>query len=128
MLYTLPAVLGKVVLGSFVPHPDGGCCKGGFLGNFDDALIVGIAMIARGELGFVMAQQSRRDGMMDDVTYAACVWALFLCTLVPPACFGWALDRKRKKEAAAAAAAAADLPTALDASPAGTANAVKSAV
>ena len=106
MLYTLPAVLGKFVLGSFVPHADGGCCNGGFFGNYDDALIVGIAMVARGELGFVMAQQSRRDEMMDDVTYASCVWALFLCTLLPPACFGWALNRKRKKETAAAAAAA----------------------
>lgn len=103
MLFTLPAVLGKFVLGTFVPSAlppatvaadtgdedskasgdggggggggggDGGtCCKGGFTGNFDDALIVGVAMVARGELGFVMAQQSRRDELMDDTTYAAC--------------------------------------------------------
>eukprot|EP00039_Didymoeca_costata_P012957 m.189865 g.189865 ORF g.189865 m.189865 type:complete len:491 (-) comp15633_c0_seq13:148-1620(-) len=98
MLYVIPAWLGKFFLGTFVPGRDGGCCNGGFWGNFDDALVVGWAMVARGELGFVMSQAARNDGIMGDVTYAACVWALFICTLVPPFLFGWALARKKKRD------------------------------
>ena len=93
LLYTVPAFLGKFCLGSFVPSKDGKCGGGGFVGNLDDALVVGWAMVARGELGFVMAQTSRNDGLMDDTTYAACVWALFLCTLMPPLFFGQSVRR-----------------------------------
>jgi Kef-type K+ transport system membrane component KefB len=116
LLFCVPAFLGKFVLGTFAPAVvagrdsfdgsdggGGGCCGGGggFRGNFDDALIIGWAMVARGELGFVMAQQARRDDLMDDSTYAASVWALFICTLLPPFMFGHALRRKRRKQTAA---------------------------
>eukprot|EP00038_Savillea_parva_P028123 m.63276 g.63276 ORF g.63276 m.63276 type:complete len:594 (+) comp8145_c0_seq1:282-2063(+) len=39
MLYVIPAILGKLCLGSFVPGKDGSHCNGGFYGNFDDALV-----------------------------------------------------------------------------------------
>ena len=74
----------------------GAACGGGFWGNRDDALVVGWAMVTRGELGFVMAKDSFQNGMLQEVPYVACVWALFVCTLVPPFVFGWALERKRR--------------------------------
>ena len=42
MLYAIPAIWGKLFTGVFV-------C------DFSDAVIVGWAMVGRGELGFVMA-------------------------------------------------------------------------
>jgi len=102
MLYVIPAILGKLCLGSFVPGKDGRLCTGGFYGNLDDALVVGWAMVARGELGFVMSQESFEADILSSRTYVACVWALFVCTLVPPFIFGWALARKKKKDDAAA--------------------------
>jgi len=43
----------------------------------------------QGELGFLMAQSSFTAGIMGPKTYVACIWALFVCTLVPPLIFGW---------------------------------------
>eukprot|EP00041_Stephanoeca_diplocostata_P035129 m.1227735 g.1227735 ORF g.1227735 m.1227735 type:complete len:577 (+) comp24643_c1_seq21:175-1905(+) len=107
MLYVIPAVLGKFCLGSFVPSKDGKWWSGGgFYGNFDDALVVGVAMVARGELGFVMSQQSFQAGILGAKPYVACIWALFVCTLCPPFVFGWALQRKKNKDALVADAAA----------------------
>jgi Kef-type K+ transport system membrane component KefB len=99
-LYVAPAAVGKFFLGAFVPGKDDGRCSGGtgFSRNLDDALILGSAMIARGELGFVMAQESFVSGMINETQYVACVWALFWCTLIPPIFFGWALRRKKAKE------------------------------
>eukprot|EP00038_Savillea_parva_P028124 m.63311 g.63311 ORF g.63311 m.63311 type:complete len:591 (+) comp8145_c0_seq4:282-2054(+) len=102
MLYVIPAILGKLCLGSFVPGKDGSHCNGGFYGNFDDALVVGWAMVARGELGFVMSQQSFEADVLSARPYVACIWALFVCTLVPPFIFGWALARKKRKDDEAA--------------------------
>lgn len=39
MLYVIPAILGKLVLGSFVPGKDGRYMSGGYYGNRDDALV-----------------------------------------------------------------------------------------
>lgn len=39
MLYVIPAILGKLCLGCFVPGKDGRLCTGGFYGNLDDALV-----------------------------------------------------------------------------------------
>mmetsp|Transcript_21403 Transcript_21403/g.55832 ORF Transcript_21403/g.55832 Transcript_21403/m.55832 type:complete len:576 (-) Transcript_21403:817-2544(-) len=102
MLYVIPAILGKLCLGSFVPGTDGGYCTGGFYGNLDDALVVGWAMVARGELGFVMSQESFQADVLSARTYVACIWALFVCTLMPPFVFGWALARKKRKDEEAA--------------------------
>ena len=51
--------------------------------------VVGWAMVTRGELGFLMAQSSFNAKIMGAQTYVACIWALFVCTLVPPLIFGW---------------------------------------
>lgn len=55
----------------FVPGKDGNLCNGGFRGNLDDALIVGWAMVTRGELGFVMAQDSFNAGIMRQKPYVS---------------------------------------------------------
>eukprot|EP00038_Savillea_parva_P028121 m.63277 g.63277 ORF g.63277 m.63277 type:complete len:156 (+) comp8145_c0_seq1:1727-2194(+) len=64
--------------------------------------VVGWAMVARGELGFVMSQQSFEADVLSARPYVACIWALFVCTLVPPFIFGWALARKKRKDDEAA--------------------------
>lgn len=72
------------------------------LGSHDWSLqVVGWAMVARGELGFVMSQESFEADILSSRPYVACVWALFVCTLVPPFIFGWALARKKRKDDAA---------------------------
>eukprot|EP00039_Didymoeca_costata_P012960 m.189921 g.189921 ORF g.189921 m.189921 type:complete len:535 (-) comp15633_c0_seq20:16-1620(-) len=98
MLYVIPAFFGKFLLGLLVPNKDGNFCNAcGFCNNIDDALIVGLAMATRGELGFVMAQTAVTNDIMGDTTYAACVWALFICTLIPPLFFGRVLERKQRR-------------------------------
>eukprot|EP00049_Salpingoeca_infusionum_P020577 m.364476 g.364476 ORF g.364476 m.364476 type:complete len:490 (-) comp27214_c0_seq1:7-1476(-) len=69
--YTLVAVLGKLVTGGFMRHLRRG-------------LIVGWAMVGRGELGFLMASDARDSGLIQDDTFAIAAWALLLCTFMSP--------------------------------------------
>ena len=90
--YAVPAVAGKIVTGCFLA-PD-----------WIRARIVGWAMVGRGELGFVMARQAKVSGLMGDVPYVACVWALLVATLASPVFMRRALERLRRDEHVAAAA------------------------
>lgn len=90
--YVVPAVAGKIVTGCFLA-PD-----------WIRARIVGWAMVGRGELGFVMARQAKVSGLMGDVPYVACVWALLVATLASPVFMRRALERLRRDEDVAAAA------------------------
>ena len=55
-------------------------------------------MVGRGELGFVMARQAKVSGLMGDVPYVACVWALLVATLASPIFMRRALERLRRDE------------------------------
>ena len=82
--YTIPAVLGKLVTGSFA-------------GSWADARIVGWAMVGRGELGFVMAQEALKEGIMGQEAFVASVWALLLATFLSPLMLKRALAQKVRR-------------------------------
>jgi len=63
------AVITKVVTGVF---------------DWDRRWEVGVAMVGRGELGFIMAEQSFRAGLTSPLALAVTVWALLVATLVSP--------------------------------------------
>lgn len=52
------------------------------------ALFVGIAMVARGEIGLLIAQVAHGDAstpaLLGDDAFLVCIWATLLCTLVAP--------------------------------------------
>jgi Kef-type K+ transport system membrane component KefB len=80
LLYTLPAFLGKAVTGVLAPP--------------GQKTVVAAAMVGRGELGFLMAQEAFDDDLIDELTFATCVWALLLCTLVSPFLMKWLLEKQ----------------------------------
>jgi Kef-type K+ transport system membrane component KefB len=93
--YAVPAIVGKLVTGFLVG------------GDVRKALVVGWAMVGRGELGFVMAQSAFENGLVAERPYVACVWALLAATLASPMCMRGALLRwKRRDEAHARASGA----------------------
>lgn len=83
--YAVPAVLGKLVTGFVVG------------GDVRKALVVGWAMVGRGELGFVMAQSALENGLIAERPYVACVWALLVATLVSPMFVRGALLRWKRR-------------------------------
>ena len=52
---------------------------------------VGWAMVGRGELGFVMAEEGYKSGLTSKLTFAVTVWALLVATLLSPIAFRSAL-------------------------------------
>jgi Kef-type K+ transport system membrane component KefB len=84
-LLTLIAMATKVVTGVF---------------DWENKWMIGWAMVGRGELGFVMAEQAYSDGLTSKLTFSVTVWALLLSTLVSPVVFRAILSRQtRAKEA-----------------------------
>ena len=49
-----------------------------------DAQVIGWAMVGRGELGFVMAQQAYDGKLISLRSLTACVWALLIATFISP--------------------------------------------
>jgi Kef-type K+ transport system membrane component KefB len=83
-LLTAVAVLAKVVTGVF---------------HWERKWTVGWAMVGRGELGFVMAEEAYRTGLTGKLTFSVTVWALLLATLVSPVAFKWNVRRNKAREA-----------------------------
>ncbi|KIP03344.1 hypothetical protein PHLGIDRAFT_244399 [Phlebiopsis gigantea 11061_1 CR5-6] len=59
------------------------------------ALFMGVAMIARGEIGLLIAQLARTQsssssdrGLLGDEVFLVCIWAILLCTLLSPISLG----------------------------------------
>lgn len=75
MLLIVAAVLGKLV------------CGAGYPGSTQERFTVGVAMVARGELGFVMGAESLEKGLITQRGFNAVVWALLIPTLVAPPIF-----------------------------------------
>ena len=71
MGYTISAVVGKLVSGLLVK-------------DRSKALVIGWAMVGRGELGFVMAQSALINSLISSKPYVACIWALLVATVVSP--------------------------------------------
>ena len=84
--YAVPAIVGKLVTGFIVGA------------DVRKAFVVGWAMVGRGELGFVMARDAFRNGLLDETAYAASVWALLVATLVSPIQMRAALVRWKEKD------------------------------
>lgn len=87
-LLTAIAILSKVVTGVF---------------EWDEKYSIGWAMVGRGELGLVMAEEAYRTGLTDELTFAATVWALLIATLVSPLIFRQLMATAVVGEAEAAA-------------------------
>ncbi|KAJ8462735.1 hypothetical protein ONZ51_g10708 [Trametes cubensis] len=69
------------------------------LGDIRAATFMGVAMVARGEIGLLIAQLARGDpgkgqlGLLGEETFLLCIWAILLCTLVGPMCLGYIVRR-----------------------------------
>lgn len=64
-----------------------------------DGLAVAVAMLGRGEFGFLIAIESLRTGLLDEDTYATVVWGVLIPTVLTPIIFVPTFRyRKRKME------------------------------
>lgn len=60
---------------------------------------MGVAMVARGEIGLLIAQLARGDssggtpGLLGAEPFLLCIWAILLCTLVGPISLGFIVRR-----------------------------------
>mmetsp|Transcript_46863 Transcript_46863/g.118087 ORF Transcript_46863/g.118087 Transcript_46863/m.118087 type:complete len:474 (+) Transcript_46863:55-1476(+) len=79
-LLTVAAVIGKFASGLWAaPMCTRGCTK--------SMVQVGLAMVGRGEIGFLVAGASLRSGLLTEESHSATVWALMLATLLGPIMF-----------------------------------------
>lgn len=74
-------------------------CGLGLLPNYIDGVAVAVAMLGRGEFGFLIASQAQASGLLSQELYAATTWGILVPTLLTPLLFGpvfrW---RKRIRE------------------------------
>jgi len=78
LLLTAIAVASKVLTGVF---------------DWPNKWVIGWAMVGRGELGFVMAQEAFTTNLTDKLAFSITVWALLISTLVSPIVFRKLLQR-----------------------------------
>jgi len=71
------AVAGKFV-GAFVIRE-----------SWASRIIIGVAMIPRGEVGLIFAELGRESGVLENETYAALIIVIVLTTLLPPFVMKW---------------------------------------
>lgn len=57
------------------------------LPNWLDALGVGVAMLGRGEFGFLIAAEAKSLGLISNRVYASTTWAIIVSTLITPLLF-----------------------------------------
>lgn len=72
-----------------------GCGAGAWLGGIRgrDALLIGAAMVPRGEVGLIVAAMGRDVGLLDAGTYAAMAVVAVATTLLAPPLIEWAGKR-----------------------------------
>ena len=70
------------------------------------AFIVGFAMVARGEIGFLISSIAQSNGVFSENqetdhpdVFIIVIWAIVLCTIVGPLCVGYMVRRVRGLEA-----------------------------
>lgn len=77
-----------------------------FRASLVPAAFMGLAMVARGEIGLLIAQIARGGGgassdanstesLLRDEAFVVCIWAILLCTLVSPITVGYLVSRRR---------------------------------
>jgi Kef-type K+ transport system membrane component KefB len=79
------AILGKLAAGIFVSA------------NWPTRVIVGTAMIPRGEVGLIFAELGRASGIINNEIYASMVLVVALTTLAPPFVLKWLYRRYNAK-------------------------------
>ncbi|MRI83184.1 MAG: sodium:proton antiporter [Nitratiruptor sp.] len=68
----LVAILGKVIGSMVLPL------------SWKKRLIVGVAMVPRGEVGLIFAEMGRTNAILDNVVYSALVLVIVVTTILPP--------------------------------------------
>lgn len=63
----------------------------------EDRILVGTAMVPRGEFAYLIAQRCYSDLIIDKETYSVLVWALVIATVIAPFVFSFVLKRKLSK-------------------------------
>lgn len=72
------------------------------------ASILGLAMVARGEIGYLIASLAETDGIFSSSKqqnsgsselYLVVVWAITLCTIIGPVCVGTLVKRVKTLQA-----------------------------
>lgn len=83
-LLAVVAVFGKLL------------CGLGLLPNVVDGMAIGVAMLGRGEFGFLIASQARAAGLLSDRIYAATTWGVVIPTLLSPLVVGPVFKWRRR--------------------------------
>ncbi len=86
LFYAIAAFIGKMATAV--------CVK-----PMSDGLVLGTAMVGRGEVGILMAMQSLQSAIISEEIFVITIWAVLLNTIVSPYLFGYALKKKMEKEA-----------------------------
>lgn len=85
-LLTIVSIAGK-----------GACAAGMWPSWWRDGLPVAVAMLGRGEFGFLIAAQAKAEGFLNKTEYAAVTWAVMVPTLLGPILFRPAFNMRQKK-------------------------------
>lgn len=85
LLYSLAAFIGKIVTGIFAK-------------SRVDMLVIGLAMVGRGEVGLLMASQSYQAAKISEEVFSITIWAVILNTVISPFLFNWSLKLKLRLE------------------------------
>lgn len=72
-------------------------CGIGMLPNVVDGFAVAVAMLGRGEFGFLIAAQARASGLLNERVYAATTWGVVVPTLLTPLLFNSVFNFRRKR-------------------------------
>lgn len=64
------------------------------------ASILGTAMMARGEIGFLISSLAATTGIFDQETYLVVTWAILLCTIIGPLSVGTLVRRVKRLDGA----------------------------
>lgn len=86
-LVTLLAVAGKLL----------GCGLGAWSLGPRSALIVGIGMVPRGDVGIIVASLARQAGVINNDTYSLVIAMVLLTSVIAPPMLAVALSRDRRK-------------------------------
>lgn len=73
-------------------------CGIGMLPDAVDGVAVAVAMLGRGEFGFLIASQARAAGLLSERLYAATIWGVVVPTLLTPIIFEPVFKWRRRRK------------------------------
>eukprot|EP00600_Ochromonadales_sp_CCMP1393_P001702 CAMPEP_0174985228 /NCGR_PEP_ID=MMETSP0004_2-20121128/18219_1 /TAXON_ID=420556 /ORGANISM="Ochromonas sp., Strain CCMP1393" /LENGTH=888 /DNA_ID=CAMNT_0016237841 /DNA_START=139 /DNA_END=2805 /DNA_ORIENTATION=- len=88
-LFTAEAVWKGLIIGA-IPCLLSKLCSGVFVGA--ERWVIGVAMMARGEFAYLVADQAFSEEQLTKVGYSVVVWALLWATMIAPVAFGHVLQ------------------------------------